>query len=163
MSVAGLGYAAALVLAALLVFAALAKATNPDETRRSFRRLGVPNPDGAARLVPLPELAAALLLVVVPAVGGIATLMLLAFFSTFLLGRLRAGVVAPCACFGAASARPLSWLALARNAAMGVLAIAALATVQPVRPSLGDAVVVLAYTAATAAALRVGERTRTAV
>jgi hypothetical protein len=163
MTLAGVGYAAALVLAALLVFAALAKVTSPDETRRSFRRLGVPNPDGAARLVPLPELAAAVLLVAVPAVGGIATLMLLAFFSTFLVGRLRAGVVAPCACFGAASAQPLSWLAVARNAALGVLAVAALAAVHPVRPSVGDAVVVLLYTAGATVALRVGERTHTAV
>lgn len=163
MTLAGIGYAAALVLALLLVVAALAKATNPAETRRSFERLGVPNADAAARLVPLPELAAALLLVLVPAVGGLATLMLLAFFSTFLVGRLRAGVVAPCACFGAASALPLSWLAIVRNAAMAVLAVAALATVRPVRPSVGDVVLVLAYTAAVMVALQVGQRAGTAV
>jgi hypothetical protein len=154
----GLGYAAALVLAALLVVAAAAKAIAPDETRRSFQQLGVPNPERAARLVPLPEFTAAVLLVVVPAVGGGATLMLLAFFSTFIVTRLRAGVVAPCACFGSASAQPLSWLAIARNAAMGVLAIAALATLHPVRPTIADAVVVMVYVGVVGAVLQIGQR-----
>jgi hypothetical protein len=157
-SLAGLGYTAAIVLAGLLVVAAVAKAVAPDETRRSFQALGVPNPDSAARLVPLPEFAAAVLLVVVPAVGGIATLMLLAFFSTFILTRLRAGVVAPCACFGATSAQPLSWLAIARNAAMAVLAIAALATLHPVRPTVADVVVVVGYVVVVGAVLQVKQR-----
>jgi hypothetical protein len=157
-TLAGLGYAAALVLAALLFIAAVAKAIAPDETRRSFQQLGVPNPESAARLVPLPEFAAAILLIVAPAVGGIATLMLLAFFSTFIVTRLRAGVVAPCACFGAASAQPLSWLAIARNVAMAVLAIAALATVHPVRPTLADVAVVVVYVVVVGVALRIGQR-----
>lgn len=158
MTLEGLGYAAALVLAALLVVAALAKAIRPDETRRSFQQLGVPNPASAARLVPLPEFAAAVLLVVVPAVGGIATLMLLAFFSTFIVTRLRAGVVAPCACFGATSTQPLSWLAIVRNVAMAVLAIAALATMHPVRPTLADVVIVVAYVGVVGAVLQIKQR-----
>jgi hypothetical protein len=106
----------------------------------------------------LPEIAAAVLLVIVPAVGGLATLMLLAFFSTFIVTRLRAGVVAPCACFGATSSQPLSWLALVRNGAMGLLAIAALATVHPLRPSVAEMLVVVAYVAVVIVFLQVGER-----
>jgi len=158
MTIEGIAYAAALALAALLVVAAVAKLRSPDETRHSFHQLGVPNAEQAARLVPLPELAAAALLVVVPAVGGIAALMLLAFFSTFIVSRLRAGVVAPCACFGAASAQPLSWVALARNAALAVLAVATLATMRPVWPSIGDAIAVVAYVVVATALLQLGDR-----
>ncbi len=158
MTLAGLGYAAALVLAALLIIAAVAKAIAPDETRRSFQQLGVPNPESAARLVPLPEFAAAVLLIVVPAVGGIATLMLLAFFSTFIVTRLRAGVVAPCACFGAASAQPLSWLAIARNAAMGRARDSRARDVAPVRPTIADALVVVVYVGVVGAVLQIGQR-----
>ncbi len=102
-----------------------------------------------------------MLLVIVPAVGGLATLMLLAFFSTFIVTRLRAGVVAPCACFGTASAQPLSWLAIGRNVAMGVLAVAALATLHPVRPTVTDVVVVAVYLVVAAISLQVGGRTMT--
>lgn len=157
MTLEGAGYASAVALAVLLAVAAVAKLLSPEETERSFAALGVPNAGSAARFVPLPELVAAVLLVVVPAVGGIATLMLLAFFSTFVVTRLRAGVVAPCACFGAASAAPLSWITLARNAAMAVLAIAALTTLRPVRPTLLDALVVLAYVVVVTALVQIGE------
>jgi hypothetical protein len=158
----GLGYAAAIVLAALLVLSATAKLVAPAETEDSFAALGVPNAAAAARFVPLPELAAGVLLVVVPAVGGIAVLMLLAFFSTFVVTRLRAGIVAPCACFGAASNRPLSWLTLARNAALALLAVASLATMRPVLPTLLDVVVVLSYVVVVAILLQVGDRLATA-
>jgi hypothetical protein len=154
----GLGYAAAIALAILLAVAAIAKFLAPEETERSFAALGVPNPASAARFVPLPELVAAVLLLAVPAIGGIASLMLLAFFSTFVVTRLRAGVAAPCACFGTASTSPLSWVTLARNGALAVLALAALATPRPVVPSWLDVVVVVAYVVVATALLQLGER-----
>jgi hypothetical protein len=157
----GLGYAAAIALAAMLAFSAVAKLLTPVETERSFVALGVPNAAAAARFVPLPELVAGVLLLVVPAVGGIAVLMLLAFFSTFVVTRLRAGVVAPCACFGAASNRPISWLTLARNAALALLAVASLATLRPVLPTLLDVVAVLGYVVIVAISLQVGDRLAT--
>jgi len=157
MSLAGVGYAAALALALLLVIAAIAKFLTPQQTAQSFTALGVPNAASAARFVPLPEMAAASLLVIVPAVGGIATLMLLAFFSTFVVTRLRAGIAAPCACFGAASTSPLSWLTLGRNGAMALMAIASLATVHPVRPSLVDALLVVGYVLTVGVVLRMAE------
>jgi hypothetical protein len=154
----GLAYASAVALAALLLIAAAAKLLAPAETERSFAALAVPNPAAAARFVPLPEAAAAVLLVVVPAVGAIATLMLLAFFSTFVVSRLRAGVVAPCACFGAASTAPLSWLTLARNVALALLGFVALGTMRPVLPTWPDVLVVAAYVGTVATLLRLGER-----
>lgn len=158
MTLEGLGYAAAVALAALLVVAAVAKLRAPTATERSFAALGVPDPRAAARLVPLPELAVAVVLVVVPVAGALAALVLLAFFSTFVAGRLRAGVVAPCACFGAASAAPLSWLTLVRNGALAVLALAALATTGPTVPAPADVVVVLAYVLVAGSALQRAER-----
>jgi hypothetical protein len=157
MTLAGLGYSAALGLAAVLLVSGVAKLLTPRETARSFEALGVPSPEAAARFVVLPELVAALLLVIVPAIGGVATLMLLAFFSTFVITRLRAGVRAPCACFGAVSAEPLSWLTVGRNASMALLAIAALATLQPVVPTVGELVLVLGYVVSVVVVLRVAE------
>jgi uncharacterized membrane protein YphA (DoxX/SURF4 family) len=142
MTTDGLGYAAALLLAAIFVLAGASKLRDRDATVRSFRQLGVPGPDSAARLVPLPELAAAVLLVVVPAVGAIVALVLLALFTTFVVNRLRAGVDAPCACFGSTGGAPLSWLTLGRNALLAILAVMSLVTMQPVRPTWIDVLVV---------------------
>jgi hypothetical protein len=140
----GVGYVAALVLAAIFAVAALSKLRSREATVHSFEELGVPNPASAARLLPFPELAASVLLVVVPAVGGMVVLVLLAFFTTFLVNRLRAGVEAPCACFGAPGGRPLSWLTRGRNAMLAVLALAALLTMRPAMPTPLDVIVVLA-------------------
>jgi hypothetical protein len=158
MSITGIGYASAIALAILLLVAAAAKALAPVETARSFAALGVPRPDAAARFVPLPEVAAAVLLLIVPAIGGIATLMLLAFFSTFVVTRLRAGIAAPCACFGAASSAPLSWLTLVRNCALGLLGLASLVTLRPVMPSWADVVAVTTYVVLMTVLLQFGER-----
>lgn len=158
MSAAGLGYCAALVLAATFALSAGAKLRDPEGTARSFADLGVPNPTSAARLLPLPELAVAVLLAVVPVAGALAVLVLLALFTTFLVGRLRAGVTAPCACFGTSSSGPLSWLAVARNVGLGLLAVVALAATRPVLPTAAEAAVVLGATALGALGLAVARR-----
>jgi len=62
----------------------------------------------------------------------------LAFFTTFLVLRLREGVEAPCACFGSASQAPLSAANIVGNAFLMVLAIFSLAATRPTRPTLGD-------------------------
>jgi hypothetical protein len=142
MTITGFGYAAALLLAGIFAMAAVSKLRDRGATVRSFRQLGVPRPESAARLLPMPEMAAAVLLVVVPAVGGIVVLVLLAFFTTFVVNRLRAGVDAPCACFGASSESPLSWLTLGRNGLLALLACASLVTVRPVRPTAIDLLVI---------------------
>jgi uncharacterized membrane protein YphA (DoxX/SURF4 family) len=140
----GVGYVAAVALATIFAVAAISKLRSLEATVRSFEELGVPNPASAARLLPFPELAASVLLLVVPAVGGMVVLVLLAFFTTFLVNRLRAGVEAPCACFGAPGERPLSWLTLGRNALLAILALASLLTMQPAVPTPLDVIVILA-------------------
>ena len=148
-----MGYTAAVVVAALFAVAAATKLRDLRGTAVDFDRLGVPNPDVFARLVPLAELAVTILLLVVPAGGGLAALVTLAFFTTFLVGRLRAGVVAPCACFGAASKAPLSGIEIARNVGLMVLSAVALAADRPVRPTAADLVVVLGPTVVVAGVL----------
>jgi uncharacterized membrane protein YphA (DoxX/SURF4 family) len=142
----GIGYVAAVVVAAVFAMAAAAKLRDLRRTSADFEALGVPNPDVFARLVPLAEIAVVILLLIVPAGGAIAALVTLAFFTTFLVGRLRAGVRAPCACFGAVAKAPLSGIEIARNIGLMVLSATALAAERPVRPTLGDVVVVVGPT-----------------
>jgi hypothetical protein len=160
----GIGYTAAVVVAAVFAVAAVAKLRDLARTVDDFERLGLPNAELFARVIPLAELAVAALLLIVPAGGGIAALVTLAFFTTFLVGRLRAGVRVPCACFGAASKAPLSGVEIARNVGLVVLAGASLAADRPVRPTAADLVVVLGATAVGAGALHLlrGRRGATA-
>jgi len=150
----GIGYTAAIVVAAVFAVAAVAKLRDIPGTVAGFEALGLPQAELFARMVPLTELAIVVLLLVVPPGGAIAALITLAFFTTFLVGRLRAGVVAPCACFGASAAAPLSGIEILRNVGLVVLAGAALATDRPVRPTLLDLLVVLVPTLAFAGVLR---------
>jgi len=109
--------AAALVLAVVFAWSSLAKlVTQPDMTA-----LGLP--PWFAPTTAYVEGALALLLLVSPANGGIVALALLAGFTAFLVARRNSGV--GCACFGSASVAPISWKAIARNAAL--LAVAAVA------------------------------------
>lgn len=141
MSAQGIGYAAAVVLACVFALAAVAKLRDLRGTLADFTALGVPSPRLFAQLMPLAELAITALLLIVPAVGGIAALITLAFFTVFLASRLRAGVHAPCACFGAMSAHPLSSVDVVRNVELAILAAAALMPTQPGGVRVIDAVV----------------------
>src|SRR5687767_14532082 len=117
--------AAALVLAAVFVWAAGAKLANRAETERGFRELGLPAV--AATLVPIVELALAIALIVIPTWGAVFALALLVGFTTFLALAIRSGVRAGCNCFGSARRTPISWTALLRNAVLALLALVALA------------------------------------
>ena len=154
MSAQGIGYASAVVLAAVFALAAVSKLRDLDATADGFETLGLPSPTVFAAIIPLAELAIVALLLIIPAAGAIAALVTLAFFTTFLVGRLRAGVRAPCACFGSSRALPLSGADVLRNLLLIVLAVASLPAERPggVRPI--DAVVVLALSASGAALLR---------
>jgi len=147
MTAAGFGYGCAFVLAALFVLAAVTKARDLVDTERSFAALGVPNAGVLARTVPAVEVVIAIALVWVPAVGGAAALMTLAFFTTFLVTRLRAGVRAPCACFGAATSEPLSYAKLVDNAFLLGAAAAATFAAAPSVPTLADGMAVVAVAA----------------
>jgi uncharacterized membrane protein YphA (DoxX/SURF4 family) len=150
----GIGYAAAVVLAAVFAVAAIGKLRDPEGTAADFDALGVPRPRTMALFVPLAELSVAALLLIVPAAGALGALVTLAFFTAFLVGRVRAGVRAPCACFGSNRRDPLSWVQIVRNVGLGALAAVALATDRPQRSSPADIAVVLALVAAAALGLR---------
>lgn len=154
MSAQGIGYAAAVALAAVFAIAAIAKLRDLAATARDFEGLGLPRAVFFSRMVPLAELAIVALLLIVPAVGAIAALITLAFFTTFLVGRLRAGVHAPCACFGASRPAPISVLDIVRNFGLMMLAAAALAADRPTHVTIGDALVVLVAVVAFGGALR---------
>jgi uncharacterized membrane protein YphA (DoxX/SURF4 family) len=144
MTAAGVGYCAAVVLAALFATASVAKLRDLPATLEQFTALGLPRPGVFTRFVPLAELALVTLLLVVPAVGAIFAIVTLAFFTTFLIGRLRAGVTAPCACFGATVSTPLSRVDIVRNLMLMVLAGLALMASRPIAPPPVDLLAVLA-------------------
>lgn len=154
----GVGTVAAVVLALSFLVAGVLKLTMPEATRDAFRALGVPDADTAARVVPLVEIALGVVLVVVPRIGGVASLVTLAVFTAFLGERLRKGVSAPCNCFGARSSRPLSQREIVRNVSFLLLALLALLTPRPVVPTVVDVVVVAAVVGACAVGRRLALR-----
>ena len=160
MSSTGVGYAAAVALAAIFAIAAVAKLRNLAATERDFIGLGLPRASFFARFVPLAELSIVALLLIVPPAGAIAALISLAFFTTFLIGRLRAGVHAPCACFGASKAQPISAVDVIRNLLLMALAIVSLATERPTKISALDALVVIAAIVIAGGALHLAGRVR---
>jgi hypothetical protein len=118
----------ALIIATVFVYAGVAKFATFENWTFQARALGAPDP--FVVLVPLAEIALAVLLV-----GGwwfdqtiAASLILLVSFTILLLVRLRDPERLPCSCFGATSQRPMSWLDVARNAILMALLIAAYLT-----------------------------------
>src|SRR5687768_5706644 len=120
----GLGYAIALLLAAVFARAGAAKLGSRAATETTFVALGLPRL--AAVGVPVAELALAAALVLAPGWGAVFALALLAGFTTFLARAVRAGVQVGCNCFGSARRAPVSWIELARNACLAVAGLVAL-------------------------------------
>jgi hypothetical protein len=133
--VSGLGYACALLLAAVFVRAGAAKLARPSATAASFAALGLPGAPWAARGVPFAELLTAVSLIVAPRIGGAAALALLLAFTGLLVRAVRRGSTAPCNCFGAARADPVSGADVVRNALLGGLAGVGLAAGEPGVPA----------------------------
>ena len=138
MTLAGFGYTCALALAVVLAVAAVAKLRDLDATARSFADLGLPRPATMARVVPAIEGGTAVILVLTPVLGGFVALALLAFFTTFLVSRLLAGVQAPCSCFGSSRRDPISAANLVGNGFLILLALGALASSGPQVPAAAD-------------------------
>ncbi len=123
-----MSFVLALVVAAVFVYAGVAKFATFNNWTTQAQALGAPNP--FVVLVPLAEIALAVLLV-----GGwwfdqalAASLILLVAFTILLLVRLRDPERLPCSCFGATSQRPMSWLDVARNVILIAVLIAAYLT-----------------------------------
>ncbi len=116
---------AAIALAALLGFAAVAKLRSPVATETDFASLGLPNPRFWAMAVPVAELLTAAVLIALPGWGGVLAFGLLAAFTANLALVIRSGRVASCACFGGTSAAPVSARHLVRNAVLLAMALLA--------------------------------------
>ncbi len=124
---AELGTAAAWLLAAVFGVAGVAKARRPHETAGTFRRLGVPAPRLAARLVPAAEVALALALLVAPAPAAVLALLALAGFTAVLVRALGSGLRVACGCFGSTGAEPVGPADLVRNGLLAIAGLVALA------------------------------------
>ena len=155
-----LAQAAALALAAVLAWAAVAKAREREATVRSFRGLGLPAPGALAVLVPSAEVAVAAGLVVAPSVASWPALALVAGFSIVIARAVAARSTVPCACFGGGSDRPVSVVELVRNAGLGGLAVIAsgAGSGPALWPRPSAAVAVALAVAAAWAALRIARR-----
>ena len=110
------------------MYAGVAKFATFNNWTFQARALGAPDP--FVVLVPLAEIALAVLLV-----GGwwfeqtvAASLILLVSFTILLLVRLRDPERLPCSCFGATSQRPMSCLDVVRNVILIAVLIAAYIT-----------------------------------
>jgi hypothetical protein len=119
---------AAIVLAAVFGWSATAKCRDVPATHEAAAALL--NRKVAAAIAPgliIAEftIATLLLLPTTRTYGSIAAMGLLLIFSALIASRLRAGQAPACFCFGTRSAAPISSLDLARNGALGVLAVVA--------------------------------------
>lgn len=110
-------------LAAMFLWAAVAKTLDQDSTRESFETLGLVAPRLLSRLVPIVEVAISAALVFIPAWGGIGAFGLLVVFTAVLIGVLRSGRQVRCACFGSATNAVVSGVSVVRN--FGLLIVAA--------------------------------------
>lgn len=143
------GGAAALVLAVVFAWAAVAKFRSPAETAASFHGLHLPAASLLARAVPIVEVGVAGGLLLAPALAAWVALALVLAFSLVIVRAVAAGSTVTCACFGASpaasedTARPVSTVEVVRNAGLGGLAIVASgAAAGSVRTSLPALVIV---------------------
>jgi thiol-disulfide isomerase/thioredoxin/uncharacterized membrane protein YphA (DoxX/SURF4 family) len=123
-----------LILAATFIFAALGKALDPEGSRNSLRGFAVPFPliPIIVYLLPLTEVAAALLLIPGPAAwygAALCLLLLLTFILAIILNMIM-GRRPDCHCFGQFHSTPISYKTLIRNL---FLALAALILILPGR------------------------------
>lgn len=152
-----MSYTAALLSAAVLAWAGIAKWSRPLGTAASFAGLGLPAPRMLARAVPLVEMTAAAGLVVAPRAGAVVALVLLASFTVVLVITLRRGTSVGCACFGTARTRPVSVVDIVRNMGLAGLAGLALGATDPTVPDLEGVIAVTTGFAVGAVALAVAD------
>jgi hypothetical protein len=157
-TVRGLPYLCAVVLAAAFAGSAVAKARDRPGTARGLRALGLGHPYRLAAGLVVVEAALALGLLVVAPLAAPAAAAVLAAFTVFLHQRLRAGTTAPCACFGRWGAAPLTAAELLRNGWLLVACAGAALADGPQWPSVGAVAVVVATAALAAASVRLVRR-----
>jgi uncharacterized membrane protein YphA (DoxX/SURF4 family) len=116
---------AAVLVGVVFLVSAVTKLASPTVWRTQAADLGVPRVVVVA--LPIVEAALGALLVVQWQRRSCAALALglLLAFTALLVVRISQGRRPPCACFGSFSAKPISWLHVARN--VGFIALAAVA------------------------------------
>ncbi len=142
-------------LAAAFALSAGAKLADLQGTTAGLAAFGAPVPALSARVLPALEAALAVGLLAFPdaPAPGVAALATVAVFTAMVGRHLAQGRAVPCPCFGAREGRPVSVATLARN--LGLVVLAALATLPSAGASAGPAVAALALLVpATAIALR---------
>ena len=122
-----LTFVIAAALAGLFVVSGTEKLRDLPGTARSFRALGLPAPYPLARAVALVELADALLLLVLPGVGGFIAVIALLAFTAVLVDGLHRGIDGSCGCFGRRSTGPISGGDVVRNVILVMLAASVVA------------------------------------
>jgi thiol-disulfide isomerase/thioredoxin len=121
---------ARLLLAAVFVIAAAGKLLDVAASRKALVDFGVPrsiaNPGGV--VLPLAELATAVALLIRPSApwGAAAALVLLAGFIAGMSRALARGEAPDCHCFGTIHSEPVGRSQIARNVALGAVAVVAL-------------------------------------
>jgi hypothetical protein len=119
-----LGSAAAPVLAALLLWAGMVTLTRRGATAAALAALHVPLPAAAAVVVPVLEIGIAALLLVHPADGAAASMVLVAM--SHLALTWWAGTGRACPRVGSPRLDPVSWADVGRNLVLGGLGVVAL-------------------------------------
>ena len=119
---------AAVLVGVVFLVSAVTKLASPNVWRTQAADLGVPRVVVVA--LPIVEAALGALLVVQwqRRICAALALGLLLAFTALLVVRLSQGRRPPCACFGSFSAKPISWMHVARNVgfiALGAVAFAA--------------------------------------
>lgn len=113
-------------LAIVFAWAGGAKFADLKGTQQGFAALGLSQPAPRAIQVAAVEILTAVLLIVAPIGGAFVALGLLTVFTVLIVRLLRAGVTAPCRCFGGVRSHPLAWTDVARNVGLGALAVVTL-------------------------------------
>jgi len=152
------GSVAAVVLAAVFAFAAVAKAMRRRETVAAFEGLGLPAPGVLAAVVPAAELVIALTLLARPQIGAALALAALAAFTSVIVRALRRGVDTGCGCFGSRHNAPVNPSDVVRNGLLAAFAVLATGSHRLVAPTAGDVLVGLALVILAGALLGVAQR-----
>ncbi|MHB8467203.1 MAG: MauE/DoxX family redox-associated membrane protein [Acidimicrobiales bacterium] len=152
---------AAVALAGVFAWAALAKAVATERVAAAFGALGLPTPRVLAVLVPLVELVTAAVLCVRPDLGGFLALGVLLVFTAVVVRSLAVRSPAGCGCFGSRRVEPASPADVVRNGLLGALAVVATGARHLSAPSLASALamgaaLVAAVTTQTVARRRLG-------
>jgi hypothetical protein len=148
------GVAPALLLAGAFGWAAAAKAFRPAAWRGAVAAHDLSAPMSRAAMVAVPGAEAAVVALVaagsIRVAAVVALALLIAFSAALLRLRQRVGETVPCGCFGSSRTRSVRVL-LARNLALGIVAVAALAgpdRLDGLRPPTGGELLPAALAAA---------------